>query len=239
MTKHLYFLPGTMCDERLWVPMLQAFEARHKGAYQYHFLTIPSEQTIDEIIEKLNQQLPNEPFTLIGFSLGGYLASAFTVKYPEKIEKLIVLSNMPCALPEKEIKERSRTVAWVKKHGYKGIPTRRILPLLDKSCHSNDDIIETIKVMDATLGGDTLVHQLRATTMRENLFIALANLPVEQYYCVGRNDSLVSIQALENFTERGKKCSLLITESAGHMLPLEKPIDVALRLQEILSDEKA
>ncbi len=81
MKKNLYFIPGTMCDLRLWSAMIDELNCLHPNEFQYHFLNISKQTSIDEIIDDINKQLPDEKIILIGFSLGGYLASAFAVKY--------------------------------------------------------------------------------------------------------------------------------------------------------------
>lgn len=219
----LYLLPGTMCDTRLWQPLRSALELIRPDYFDFHYLTIANKATIHDIVEDIKLQLPNEGVNLLGFSLGGYLASAFTLKYPEAIENLIVVSNMPCALPSIEIKERSRAVAWIKRNGYSGIPSKRIFALLDKSAHERQDIISLMKKMDESLGQEVLVHQLLATTKREDIFLALGKLPLQKHFCVGKNDHLVSVEALHNLQSLDKSMKLMILENTGHMLPLERP----------------
>jgi 2-succinyl-6-hydroxy-2,4-cyclohexadiene-1-carboxylate synthase len=227
MKKNLYFLPGTMCDHRLWLAMINELEYLRPNEFQCHFLTISEQISIDAIIDAIKKQLPNEKVILVGFSLGGYLASAFTVKYPSQIKKLMVISNMPCALPEQEIKERSRTVAWIKQNGYRGIPLKRILALLDVTAQTNNDIISLIKEMDDALGEKTLLHQLLTTTKRQNLFMQLSQLPISKYFCVGRNDKLVPVSALDEFSVMDERMKIDVFDNAGHMLPLEKPKELA------------
>lgn len=223
MRQSLYLLPGTMCDARLWQPMISALEVLSDIHFDFHFLTIAQKPTINDILDDIKQQLPDEKVVLLGFSLGGYLASAFLLKYPQLIEKLLVIANMPCALPEREMKERARAVAWIKRNGYAGIARKRILALLDKSAHHRNDIVSLIENMDKSLGQEALVHQLLATTKRENIFHQLALLNQKKYFCVGENDPLVSISSLTDFQQLDKNMTLTIFEQAGHMLPLEKP----------------
>jgi len=237
MKKNLYFIPGTMCDLRLWSAMIDELNCLHPNEFQYHFLNISKQTSIDEIIDDINKQLPNEKIILIGFSLGGYLASAFAVKYAEQIEKLLVISNMPCALPDLEIKERSRTVAWIKKHGYRGIPLKRILALLDITAQRNNGIIHLIKEMDSTLGKETLLHQLLTTTKRQDLLIPLSKLQMNKFFCVGRNDSLVPIYTLDKFRNIDKRMTLDVFDDTGHMLPLEKPKELACWLGAKLAEK--
>jgi 2-succinyl-6-hydroxy-2,4-cyclohexadiene-1-carboxylate synthase len=233
----LYLIPGTMCDHRLWDSFISALELVRPNYFDFHFVTIAQKNTIDDIVDDIRQQLPRQKIHLLGFSLGGYLASAFALKFPELIDSLYVVSNMPCALPDKEIKERSRAVAWIKRNGYSGISQKRILALLDKSAHQRKEVVSLIKEMDESLGQDVLVHQLLTTTKREDIFIELEKLTLNKYFCVGRNDHLVSVEALTKLQLLDKHMKLSIIENAGHMLPLEKTDALAQWLNSMIATE--
>ncbi len=223
MAKAIYLLPGTMCDSRLWQSFANELEVLSNVSYRFHYLTIANLATIDEIVDDIYHQLPKEKLTLVGFSLGGYLASAFAVKYPELIERLIIVSNLPRELPQAEIDERTRTVNWIKRHGYRGIPRKRILPLLDVSAQQNKAIIELIIDMDKMLGQSVLTHQLLATTKRQNLVDSLIALPLNKYFIVGENDNLVDVSFLRKMATVDQRMQLRVLENTGHMLPLEQP----------------
>eukprot|EP01130_Rhizamoeba_saxonica_P017468 TRINITY_DN847_c0_g1_i1.p1 TRINITY_DN847_c0_g1~~TRINITY_DN847_c0_g1_i1.p1 ORF type:complete len:216 (+),score=43.67 TRINITY_DN847_c0_g1_i1:417-1064(+) len=49
-------------------------------------------------MEEWRQQMNLDKFTLIGHSLGGYLSGCYAIKYPERVEKLVLLS--PVGIPE-------------------------------------------------------------------------------------------------------------------------------------------
>ncbi|GHF80060.1 alpha/beta fold hydrolase [Thalassotalea marina] len=226
----VYFLPGTMCDERMWQPMLSSLTVDIDAT----FLSIPMLNSIEAIVDEVVLQLPNTPINLVGFSLGGYLATALAMRYPERVLNLFVMANMPCALPEAEVKERTRTINWLKTHGYKGIPQKRVLNLLDPSHHLNQGIISLIKQMDADLGGEVLTQQLKATTLRENLFTGLPNLAINKHFCAGESDALVSLSALNNYVQTDSLAKLTVLPNTGHMLPLESPSACAQWLEQRL-----
>ncbi|GLX77679.1 alpha/beta hydrolase [Thalassotalea insulae] len=232
----IYFLPGTMCDQRLWSNLVEELEGLTANSFHYHFLTLARSQTIDEIVDDVKRQLPQRPIVLVGFSLGGYLASAFAVKYPHNIDKLVVLSNVPSALPQQEIKHRSRTISWIKRHGYNGIPTQRVLDLLAPSAHRNNAVIKLIKAMDAALGKEVLLQQLQATTLRENLAAKLKRLACNKYFAVGDKDTLASAELLKQMANEDVGMQLTVFAGTGHMLPLEQPKQLALWLAECLEN---
>lgn len=234
MSKPIFFLPGTMCDHRLWSDMAEEFNRLGRSSARFHYLAVAPLPTIDEILLEIKSHLPSMPVTVVGFSLGGYLANALAVKYPELIEKLIIIGNMPNVLPEAEIKSRKRTINWIQQNGYQGIPHKRVLAFLDASAHNNEKVINTIKAMDADLGGDTLVHQIMVTTKRENLSGKLITLPFKKYFCVGKNDHLVAFDALTNMVASDPNMTLTTFENTGHMLPLEQPKALAVWLKSLI-----
>lgn len=238
----VYLLPGTMCDQRMWLPMLKKVNTTETfkqidGGIEPHFLTIANADTIDDILLDIAKQLPDKAINLLGFSLGGYLATAFALKYPTRVAKLLVMSNMPCALPDAEVRERTRTVNWIKKHGYKGIPKKRINNLLHSTNHDKTDITDLIEEMDRDLGEDILRQQLLATTQRENLFKRLPALAIPKYFCVGEQDKLVSIESLEQLTKSDPNVVLTTVANTGHMLPMESPNSAASWLRNVLIEK--
>jgi 2-succinyl-6-hydroxy-2,4-cyclohexadiene-1-carboxylate synthase len=227
MTVKIYCLPGTMCDQRLW----QACAEHLPENIELIHIAIPVKKNIDEIVTALKQQFPAGKINLVGFSLGGYLASAYALKYPEKINKLLLISNMSYSLPEAELKQRSRTIAYLKTHGYLGIPTKRITALLDVSKQKNYDIINCVREMDTDLGKETLIYQLTVTTQRENLLIKLPKLHFPVQFLIGDNDLLVNINLIEAIATQSPLISLSVLNNTGHMLPLEQPEKCALNIK--------
>jgi len=215
-----------MCDQRLWQACIKYLPVNIELVH----IAIPPGNSIDEIITTLHEQFPVERINLVGFSLGGYLASAYALKYPEKVSKLLLISNMSYSLPEAELKERSRTIAYLKTHGYSGIPTKRITALLHPDNSKNQNIINCIREMDTTLGKETLIHQLTVTTQRENLLIKLPNLPFAVKFLIGDKDSLVKLSRINAILEKSNFVSLSVLSNTGHMLPLEEPQKCALNM---------
>lgn len=229
--KTIYFIPGTMCDERLWTGTWNELSSLLVD-YTFEHLTIPSLKNIDEITSELSKKLPDNSY-LVGFSLGGYIASNMALNFPNKVNKLLLIANMSSALPEKEIKERSRTIQWIEANGYNGIPDKRIHHLLHPDSHDNKNIIQTIKDMDATLGKDLLLHQLNVTTQRKNLLPELFHLLQPIKFLIGDTDKLVNIKKISDQMKQSKdhknqiNKSLEVVKNSGHMLPLEQPTYLA------------
>ncbi len=230
----VYALPGTMCDERLWTKLND--EELH---FSIHHIDIPQDNSMEHIIQSLEKILPDEPVNLLGFSLGGYIASAFCSKNYDRVKKLAVLSNSPTTLPNEEVKQREQLVNWVEKHGYSGITENKIKFLLHENNIANADIIQLIFDMDKVCGEQTLLNQLKATTYRSDLSIALAATNARVGFFYGRQDKLINEKKLESLANSFVNITTHKIETAGHMLPLESPNMLAEALNSYFEERKS
>ncbi|SBS34873.1 2-hydroxy-6-oxononadienedioate/2-hydroxy-6-oxononatrienedioate hydrolase [Marinomonas spartinae] len=223
--KVIYCLPGTMCDERLW----QFIEKVLVGITLKH-VPLPQEESIEAIVESLSASLPTSPFFLLGFSMGGYVASAFTLKYPDRVAKLMVVSNTAQGLQESEIAQRKLALNWVAKKGYKGIPPKKAMSMLAQRNRQHEYLIELIKEMDASLGEKVLIQQLASSLDRPDILCDLLNLSIPLCFCLGEEDSLISAQSRRSLeecksaTQAGKRVEVYVASHCGHMVTLEQPL---------------
>jgi len=225
--KTIYFIPGTMCDERLWQPLWRQLEELSPPSLKLIHLVIPKQDSIEDIVAQLAKEIINDDSLLVGFSLGGYLASQLAITYPEKIKHLLLVSNLSSTLTADELKERSRTIDWIKANGYSGISRKRIHKLLHPNAVKNQSIISTIKAMDHDLGKSVLLQQLTITTQRKNLFPKLSEMSLPVTYCIGKQDHIVDFKKITNLTTFNKNIRVEVIENTGHMLPLEQPAILA------------
>lgn len=234
----LYFLSGTMCDERLWTEVWKELSLLIPTHIELIHLPIPSLNTIEDITQHLSKNM-SEGSYVIGFSLGGYLASNIALKFTNKVKKLLLVSNMSSALPEKEKKERLRTIQWINTNGYSGIPDKRINRLLSPNAHNNKHIKNVIREMDETLGKNVLLHQLKVTTERENLLSELMDLECPIKFTVGDTDCLVKLERIQKEIAQSTAANktLQVHENSGHMLPLEQPKSLANTISNYFFDK--
>ncbi|RBP80628.1 alpha/beta fold hydrolase [Marinomonas rhizomae] len=227
MATKVYCLPGTMCDERLWEFTQQALGA----SLSLQHVPIPMEGSIDSIIDALAEILPQEPIHLLGFSMGGYLACAFALKYAERVKRLMVLSNTASGLLETERHQREVALNWVIKRGYKGIPKKKASAMLGPSKKEKAELIDIIFAMDSAMGEAVFVQQLKSSLDRPDLLLMIAESSFPLYFAVGSDDALLSKAVVEDM-QGAKQLDVEVVEGCGHMLPLEQPTVLAELLKE-------
>lgn len=228
--KKVYFLPGTMCDERLWHLVTPLLDKHIEPV----FLSIENHQSLADLAQSLADKLPKHGVDLVGFSLGGYIASYFTSHYANRVARLAVIANSPCALNNTELAQRKILVEQVKTNGYQGISSARINAYFDHQT-SASAFVDLIQTMDKSLGTDTFISQLTNTSEREDLSFALTQSKVPTLFCYSVNDPLINYHWLSQLVENSKHCSQIIFQGKGHMLPLEQSNEIAQQLNQWLT----
>tara|TARA_R110000737_G_scaffold298078_2_gene304923 strand:+ start:993 stop:1685 length:693 start_codon:yes stop_codon:yes gene_type:complete len=229
-----------MCSQALWQPTWQLLREQYHDNYQLIALVIPNSGSMDEVVSALANKIVENDAILVGFSLGGYIASAIALKFENKISQLLIVSNFPKNLPTAEIKQRKRTIDWINLRGYSGIANKRINDLLQPNIQQFNpqgyqDIKQTIIAMDRELGVNVLLHQLRVSMHRPNLLPLLRQLTLPITMLIGDADSLVDLVALQQALNNADNIVLKEVANTGHMLPLEFPQALASTLMDLLT----
>lgn len=223
------FVPGTMCDDRLWRPMLALMPS-----HQPVFCDYSDAETIEEMTETVLDQSP--PMShLIGFSLGGYLAIEAAVRAPHRFESLTVIAASPYGLTDAEKDLRHRNADMLKRLKYKGMSPARLRQFIHENHLNDPDIAGTIMAMDRDLGQDVLIRQLIAPIDRPNIAADLLALPLPIHFIMAEGDKMVPMGAIEKLATKSDRIILhRIEGTTGHMIPLEVPEELARILSTIL-----
>ncbi|MGF1701486.1 alpha/beta hydrolase [Photobacterium makurazakiensis] len=222
MRKKLYLIPGTMCTEKLWTEILPYLY----DSLELVYLDIPQGKNFDELAEHYHNIFGSDTVNLIGFSLGGYIATYYAMLHPNQIEKLFVISNSPTNLSVEELEQRSDILKYVKTYGYKGMSRNKVASLLD-SKNQTDQLIDLILEMDNALGESEFISQYKCTSERVDLSQSIIQFPFYTHLYYSDNDSLINSKWLNELDNISPRLSLISTSGSGHMLPLEKPRELA------------
>ncbi|MCW8834491.1 MAG: alpha/beta hydrolase [Colwellia sp.] len=225
MKQKVYLIPGTMCNERLWSAILPLIEKTVGEYFEFVHVKIPRNKSFQALSIFLNDFFQEDKVTLIGFSLGGYIASHFASSYPHRIAKAMIISNSPCALHHVEEMQRQDIIEFIQRYGYKGMSKARAAQLLDTNRWTDQQLtqlIDILRLMDAELGEVEFKSQMVNTSKRDDLFKQLANslAPLTFYY--SEDDALVNSSWLEKLQQQADNCLMICSNGASHMLPLEK-----------------
>jgi pimeloyl-ACP methyl ester carboxylesterase len=204
-----------MCNEKLWSELLSLFD----DSYELVHVTIPNKCSFDEIVDSL--YFEEQKINLLGFSLGGYIAAYYAVKYPNRINRLFIMGSTLTSISEEEIFKRQVGIDLVSAYGFKGLSRQKIKSLLADENINNENLITLIQTMYTDLGEDIFMNQMKSTLKRANLIEKLFLLNVPIWFFYSKEDRLLEYNSLMESTN--KNIVIESIEGNSHMLPLEKP----------------
>lgn len=223
-TQHLplVFLHGFLCDPRLWQDVQSQLD--YPGAV--HLIDFKHCKSLEDMLGQI-EQIKEPRFHLIGFSMGGYIAEVFALKYPEKIESLTLVAANVGALSEREQASRMKMADMLSRVQYKGISEKEVTKFIHPSSAQNPHIVKTIMAMSAAYTSEMYVNQMRATLQREDLTESLDGQDFPILIIAGREDKVVSLASLEAFRAGIARSEFQVLSESGHYVPLEKSAELA------------
>ncbi len=218
----IYLIPGLMTDERLWSRIKPLLE----NEYELIHIPIPHTEDFDEIIDILDKQFSNdseEKVNLLGFSLGGYIASYYAITYPNRLNRLLMVAATPGSSSEAEIERRKEKFTVIEKEGFKGLSYDKAKSLVEKKNKDDSELIKIIQDMFIDLGKERFITQLTSTFYRKDLFADLVNLDLPIWFYYSEDDRLLSPNALDRLLNNEHNMKLISRVGTSHNIPLEVP----------------
>jgi 2-succinyl-6-hydroxy-2,4-cyclohexadiene-1-carboxylate synthase len=204
------------------------------GSYEVLTIDLPGHgenaattASLEESADLLAETLPDEPFILGGYSLGGRVALHFALRHPERLRHLVVLSATP-GIPDVEEREARRERDEELAHRIERIGADEFLnewlaqPMFQTL--PKDALERTARSSDASGLADSL--RRAGTGTQRDLTNPLGNLSVATSILAGAKDAKFVGEAARLHDAIPTSVSTLV-DDAGHAAHLERPDRVA------------
>lgn len=220
---NVLLLPGLMCDEVFWQPLLAALPAGlHGQAVDYgdaDSLTAMAEAAL---------ALASPSFALAGHSMGGRVALEIVRLAPSRVQKLILMDTgyLPRAQGEKGESEKAGRMALVElaqKDGVRAMCAEWVKGMVHPDRLGDVALIESIIGMFAHKDAERFARQQHALLSRPDASPVLAALSVPCMLLCGRQDSWATVAQHMAMQALAPHASLAVIEDAGHMVLMERP----------------
>lgn len=214
----IVFLPGFLCDERLWAHQLKVFMPLAPcTVVDFRYMT-----SADAMVKAV-KALPYPHFHLVGFSMGSYIAQAFAVRFPERLRQLVLVGATGAGLSEKEYKGRVRMKSLLRTVAYAGLSDIELKFYLHPKSYDCAEIRETIQAMASSNTSEMYLGQMAATLDRQDFKEELNSLNSPITLIGGMQDKVAPKEQLEAFHQAVSHSRLHFIDGCGHFVPLEKP----------------
>jgi 3-oxoadipate enol-lactonase len=184
----------------------------------------------------LMDALKIEKATLIGLSMGGYIALNAIINFPKHFDALI-LCDTTCMSDSPEAKEkRMNTIESIKAKGIEQYASESVKKLFaPESFVTSKDQIDRIKTMIMDTSQLSLTRTLLALSNRTDTCNKLAEIAVPVLIMVGKEDQITPPSAAHLMQENIKGSILKIVEHAGHLCNIENTYEFNNYLMDFVS----
>ena len=211
----LLFLPGLMCDARMFAPQLAAFpDARAVDGYG-------DAGTIVAMAQVALAQAP-ERFDLFGHSMGGRVALEVYRLAPARVRRLALCSTGIHPLGEGEPAKRHALKAVGHAHGHEALVDQWLPPMVAEGHRLGGDYAE-MRQMCLDAGQACFDAQIEALLGRPDVGTLLPRIACPTLVMTGALDQWSPPAQHEAIAAAIPNSQLFIVPGAGHMLTREAP----------------
>lgn len=229
MPEPLVFLPGMMCDARLFGPQIAELSAD----LCVTVAPISQGDRIEEIASSLLDLLPHR-FALAGLSMGGIVAMEILRRAPDRITRIALMDTNPLAETPQIAAAREPQIVAARTGRILDVMRDEMKPKYLAPGPQREDVLRLVMDMADALGPDVFVRQSRALQKRRDQQATLRKCKVPALVMCGAHDILCPVKRHEFMAELIPHATLRILDQSGHLPPLEQPAETTQILREWL-----
>jgi pimeloyl-ACP methyl ester carboxylesterase len=218
MIEPVVFLPGMMCDARLFEPQIRAFSATHPVMVA----PITHGQRIEEIASAILPYLPAK-FALAGLSMGGIVAMEILRRAPERVTRIALMDTNCLAETPAMAASREPNIIKVKSGKLIEVMRDEMKPAYLAPGPRRPAVLQTVMDMAHTLGPEIYVNQTRALQRRRDQQPVLRKIRQPALVLCGAHDALCPVKRHTFMADLIPHARLVVLEDAGHLPTLETP----------------
>ena len=218
MSDPILFLPGLLCDERLWRDQLPHFPGSVVA-------DLTQDSLIDDMAARALGLLPGR-FAVCGLSMGGYVAQAIMRLAPSRVTRLALLDTSARPDTPEQSRRRRGLMAMTRGNRFRGVTPKLLPQLLHPDRLSDQSLCQDVLDMAERVGRDAFLRQQQAILSRIDSRPFLAQITCPTLVGVGAADALTPPAMAEEIASLIPAANLVQFSLCGHLPPMERPDDV-------------
>ena len=208
-----------MCNQNIWDAQISIL----KKKYSVSIFSLKSIATLDDAVQKIINK-NKKKISVIGFSMGGFIAIKLAIEYPEILDKLVLIGTNARHISQKRKLLLKKSLITFNKNNFAKLFYQKNYSsyFADKDLE-NTSYQNTIYSMAKQLGYKTFLNQTNLILKRPNQLKKLNKIVSKTLIIRGKNDNLSS-NIMNNELNKKIKCSVYKEiKNSSHFVMLEKP----------------
>lgn len=224
----IVFVPGLLCTEALYAPQIAALSDRPILVADNR-----SDDTIGAIAARLLNDAP-EHFSLVGLSMGGYIALEVMRRAPERVGRLALLNTSAQADSDERREQRQVLTDLARKDRFHKIPGLFFPGFVHEKNETSEHLRSIVHEMADETGADAFIRQQQANAARVDSRPSLSQISCPTLVLSGDGDRLIAPDLSVEIHQLVTGSDLVILEECGHLSTLEQPDEVTGKLRAFL-----
>jgi pimeloyl-ACP methyl ester carboxylesterase len=217
----LLLLPGTLCDERVFAPLIARLPNQ-----PVLLAEMTGAATTPDLAERILRRAPDR-FALLGFSLGGIVALEMIHQAPHRIAALALVDTTARADPVANAAIRRGAVERARAHGMASYIDDAWPDHVSPVNAGRRDLRDLLVAMAERGGADALASQTEVAIHRADSRPRLPQIEVPTLVLCGQDDGICRPDLHREIADLIPTSTLAVVPDAGHFLLVERPDKVA------------
>jgi len=222
-----FTIPALAAKYRVLAPDQIGFGKSDKPLLKYRV------GTYVDFLDKFLSQLNIEKATLVGNSLGGWIAGLYTVRYPSRVEKLVLVDAAgltPEVLDPKPILRLNASTREEVRDSLKAA-------FYNKALAENPAVVDQFLTIRVTNGDGYTISSLTESILRGEDFLdtLLGEIKKPTLIVWGKQDGLLPYSDAERFQKGIAGSELFAIDECGHVPMFEKPVEFNAKVLEFIA----
>jgi pimeloyl-ACP methyl ester carboxylesterase len=217
MYQPVVFLPGLICDARLWRDIIDGLAD--------NIAPMVADLRLDESIAAMaSRTLAAAPprFALAGLSMGGYVALEIIRQAPERVTHLALFDTSARSDTEERRETRRKGIEMISQGKFIGV-SRGLLGQLVAPHHLGTPLADEVQAMSERVGSDAYIRQQKAIMNRIDSVPHLKDITVPTLVGVGALDKMTPPELAEEMAANIAGAELVKVPDAAHLPTMENP----------------
>jgi 3-oxoadipate enol-lactonase len=177
-------------------------------------------------VRALMSGLDIERATIVGLSMGGYVALAFYREYPDALRALALADTRASADTHAARARRLQSAEKAEREGAAAIADDMVALLLGQTTQqTRPDIAARVRAMIEGNSPQAIAAAQRGMAARRDSTYILAAIDFPTLIIVGAEDQLTPVAEAESLRDGIRGARLQVIEGAGHLSNIERPVE--------------
>jgi len=212
----LVLIPGYMLDDALWDGMLPFLPPE----LPLHFASLAEGDSIAAMAQAILSRCPPQ-FSLLGFSMGGYVAREIVRIAPDRVQSLALVATSSRADLPLQVEQRSKAARATPLGAFRGLGRAAIAQSLHPENAANETLVAQVRAMGERLGREVFVRQ--SLIVRDADTSRLSGIGCPTLVVAAAEDQLRTPQEARELADGIPGARLATVPNSGHLIPLEQP----------------